>query len=89
MALSVERKAEIVKDFGTSENDTGSPEVVVSLLTHRIKQLTEHLKSNNNDKHTRFGMMKLISQRKRLLKYLKGTSQDRYSVLIKKLGLRR
>ncbi|MDG2348868.1 MAG: 30S ribosomal protein S15 [Gammaproteobacteria bacterium] len=82
-------KQKIIQESQREKNDTGSPEVVVSLLTHRIKQLTEHLKSNNNDKHTRFGMMKLISQRKRLLKYLKGTSQDRYSVLIKKLGLRR
>ena len=82
-------KQKIIKEAQLEKNDTGSPEVVISLLTHRIKQLTEHLKSNNNDNHSRFGMMKLISQRKRLLKYLKGNSQDRYSALIKKLGLRR
>lgn len=82
-------KQKIIEEAQTKKNDTGSPEVVISLLTNRIKQLTEHLKNNNNDNHTRFGMMKLISQRKRLLKYLKGSSQERYSALIKKLGLRR
>ena len=82
-------KQKIIKEAQLEKNDTGSPEVVISLLTHRIKQLTEHLKNNNNDNHSRFGMMKLISQRKRLLKYLKSTSQDRYLALIKKLGLRR
>ncbi len=82
-------KQKIIQEAQLEKNDTGSPEVVISLLTHRIKTLTEHLKNNNHDNHSRFGMMKLISQRKKLLKYLKSRSQDRYLSLIKKLGLRR
>lgn len=82
-------KQKIIEEAQLEKNDTGSPEVVISLLTQRIKTLTDHLKNNNNDKHSRFGMMKLISQRKRLLKYLKNSSQQRYLALIKKLGLRR
>jgi small subunit ribosomal protein S15 len=82
-------KQKIIEEMKQSENDTGSPEVVISILTHRIKSLTDHLKSNKQDFHSRYGMMKLISKRKRLLKYLKSKSTERYAALIKLLGLRR
>jgi small subunit ribosomal protein S15 len=78
MALSVERKAEIVKEFGASENDTGSPEVQVALLTANIEQL-----------HSRVGLLRMVSQRRKLLNYLRNKNTDRYATVIKKLGLRR
>lgn len=87
--MSAIDKQKIIDEMKVSENDTGSPEVVISILTHRIKSLTDHLKSNKQDFHSRYGMMKLISKRKRLLKYLKSKSTERYATLIKLLGLRR
>lgn len=87
--MSAIDKQKIIDEMKVSEKDTGSPEVVISILTHRIKSLTDHLKSNKQDFHSRYGMMKLISKRKRLLKYLKSKSTERYATLIKLLGLRR
>ena len=89
MALSVERTAEIVKDFGTSENDTGSPEVQVALLTANIEQLQSHFEEHAHDHHSRVGLLRMVSQRRKLLNYLRNKNPDRYTSTIKRLGLRR
>ncbi|ANF56068.1 30S ribosomal protein S15 [Halotalea alkalilenta] len=89
MALTAERKAEIVKEFGASENDTGSPEVQVALLTANIEGLQDHFKSNKQDHHSRRGLIRMVNQRRKLLDYLKGKSFERYQSLIQRLGLRR
>ena len=89
MALSTEKKAEIVKEFGASENDTGSPEVQVALLTANIEQLQAHFKGHAHDHHSRVGLLRMVSQRRKLLNYLRNKDADRYSAIIKKLGLRR
>lgn len=82
------KKEEIIKNFAKSEKDTGSTEVQVAILTERINHLTEHLKSNPADKHSRRGMMQLVGQRKGLLKYLEEVNIERYRDLKKKLNLR-
>ena len=87
--ISKERKAEIIKEYGRSEGDTGSPEVQVALLTERIRVLTEHLKVNQKDHHSRRGLLKMVGQRRRLLAYLKENDIDRYRSLIERLGLRK
>ena len=79
----------IVEEFGTHTSDTGSPEVQVAILTERINELTEHFKTHTNDHHSRRGLLKLVSQRRRLLNYLRGYDSGRYQTLIKRLGLRR
>ncbi len=89
MALSTAKKAEIVKDFGTSENDTGSPEVQVALLTANIETLQGHFKEHKHDHHSRVGLLRMVSQRRKLLNYLRSKNSDRYLQLIKRLGLRR
>jgi small subunit ribosomal protein S15 len=89
MALSVEKKAEIVAAYGRGQNDTGSPEVQVALLTNRINYLTGHFKTNAKDNHSRRGLLALVSQRRRLLDYLKRKDLTRYQDLIKRLGLRK
>ncbi|MDO5661229.1 MAG: 30S ribosomal protein S15 [Brachybacterium sp.] len=89
MALDSATKQDIIKEYATSEGDTGSPEVQVALLTHRITYLTEHLKEHKHDHHTRRGLMLLVGQRRRLLKYLQAIDIERYRSLIKRLGLRR
>ena len=89
MALSTEKKAEIVKEFGASENDTGSPEVQIALLTANIEQLQSHFKDHSHDHHSRVGLLRMVSQRRKLLNYLRNKDTDRYSAIIKKLGLRR
>ncbi len=86
---SKERKAEIIKEYGKSEGDTGSPEVQVALLTERIRNLTEHLKINQKDHHSRRGLLKMVGQRRNLLEYLKKNDIDRYRTLIERLGLRK
>ena len=86
---AVQTKSEIVKQFQRCENDTGSPEVQVAILTSRIKQLTEHLKQHKKDKHSRYGIMILVSRRRKLLDYLKRVNVASYKQLIEKLGLRR
>ncbi|GAA7291680.1 30S ribosomal protein S15 [Helicobacter pylori] len=88
MALNLEKKQEIIKTFATKENDTGSCEVQVALLNERIKLLTEHLKANPKDHSSRLGLLKLVAQRRNLLKYIKRTNHARYVVLIEKLGIK-
>jgi len=89
MSITVERKAELIKEFATVEGDTGSPEVQVSILSERITNLTEHLKTHKKDHHSRRGLLMMVGQRRRLLDYLKGKKVARYEDLIKRLGLRR
>ena len=89
MALTVEQKAQIVKDFQRKEGDTGSSEVQVALLTFRINDLTPHFKANPKDHHSRRGLLKMVSQRRRLLSYLRRTQPDTYRTLITRLGLRK
>ncbi|MCT8992007.1 30S ribosomal protein S15 [Chelativorans sp. SCAU2101] len=89
MSITAERKQEILKEFATAKGDTGSPEVQVALLTERIKNLTEHFKDHQKDNHSRRGLLKLVSQRRRLLDYLKRKDESRYQTLIERLGLRR
>ncbi|HIP59541.1 MAG TPA: 30S ribosomal protein S15 [Campylobacterales bacterium] len=88
MALDTAKKSEIIKEFSRGENDTGSPEVQVALITNRITYLTEHLKINKKDHSSRLGLLKLVGQRKRLLRYLKSKDFARYTEVIKTLGLR-
>lgn len=87
--ISKEKKQEIINAFGRNANDTGSPEVQIALLTERITELTEHLKNNNKDHHSRRGLFKMIGQRKGLLVYLKKTNLEGYRELIARLGLRK
>ncbi len=87
--ISTEQKQQIVKDYQKSEGDTGSPEVQVALLTARIKDLTEHFKVHKHDFHSRRGLLRLVSQRRKLLDYLKGKDIEGYRSLISRLGLRR
>ena len=87
--ISKEKKTEIITKFARTEGDTGSPEVQVAVLTARIAELTEHLKANPKDHHSRRGMLKMIGKRRGLLDYLKDKDIERYRELIKKLGLRK
>jgi small subunit ribosomal protein S15 len=89
MTLTAGAKREIVQRFGKSEQDTGSTEVQIALLTARINHLTEHLREHKKDHHSRRGLLMLVGQRRRLLKYLQKTNLDRYRELIRELGLRR
>lgn len=89
MALSQERKRQIIEEFKIHENDTGSPEVQVAILTERINELNEHLREHKKDHHSRRGLLKMVGQRRNLLNYLKNKDIKRYRRLIEKLGLRR
>jgi len=89
VALSAEKKNEIIQAFRTHETDTGSPEVQIALLTERINQLTEHLKSFKKDHHSRRGLLKMVGQRRALLNYLRDRDFDRYRAILEKLGLRK
>ncbi|HFB98596.1 MAG TPA: 30S ribosomal protein S15 [Bryobacterales bacterium] len=89
MALTSDKKAEIVKEFQRSATDTGSPEVQVALLTARIKDLTPHFEQHKHDHHSRRGLLKMVNQRRKLLDYLKRKDEQRYQELIARLGLRR
>ena len=89
MALTTEQKKEILAEYGLHETDTGSPEAQIALLTQRIRQLTEHLKTHKHDHHSRRGLLLLVGRRKGLLKYLAERNMDRYRDLIGRLGLRR
>jgi len=89
MSATANEKAKIVGEFKTAANDTGSPEVQVALLSSRIAMLTEHFKVHAKDHHSRRGLLKLVSQRRKLLDYLKGKSVDRYRSLIERLGIRK
>ena len=87
--ISKEKKAEIIKAYGRTPEDTGSPEVQVAILTERITELTEHLKNNPKDHHSRRGLFKMVGQRRGLLDYLKKTNLDSYRELIEKLNIRK
>jgi small subunit ribosomal protein S15 len=89
MSLTVERKQQLIKDNATKPGDTGSPEVQIALLTERINQLTEHFKTHKKDNHSRRGLLKMVSQRRRLLDYVKRKDEGRYKRVIDKLGIRR
>ena len=87
-SISKEQVAELIKEYGKNEKDSGSPEVQVAILSVRIRNLTEHLKVHKKDFHTRTGLLKLIGKRRRLLSYIKNNDIDNYRQLIKKLGIR-
>jgi small subunit ribosomal protein S15 len=89
MSVTVERKKEVISQYAKSERDTGSPDVQVAVLSERIANLTEHFKTHVKDNHSRRGLIKMVSQRRRLLDYIKATDQSRYEALIQRLGLRR
>ena len=89
MALTTEQKAEILKEHGQKEGDTGSPEVQIALLSANINGLQDHFKTNKQDHHSRRGLIRMVNQRRKLLDYLKRKNADRYLELIQRLGLRR
>ena len=89
MSITAERKAELIKEHARGNADTGSPEVQIAVLTERIVNLTEHFKSHKKDNHSHRGLLKMVSQRRRLLDYLKAKDEGRYKDVVKKLGLRR
>jgi small subunit ribosomal protein S15 len=89
VSVDAATKKRIISEYATNDGDTGSPEVQVALLTHRIKNLTEHLKSHKHDHHTRRGLLLLVGQRRRLLNYLQKNDIARYRSLVERLGLRR
>lgn len=87
--LTKEKKAEIMKEYATKEGDTGSPEVQIAILTYRINDLNEHFKVHPKDNHSRRGLLKMVGQRRNLLRYLRDTDIERYRTLIARLGLRK
>jgi small subunit ribosomal protein S15 len=89
MTITAEKKQEVIKDNAREEGDTGSPEVQVAILTERIRNLTEHFKSNHKDNHSRRGLLMMVNKRRTLLAYLKAKDVERYNALIQKLGLRK
>ena len=89
MTISVERKEQVAKEYQTHDKDTGSPEVQIAILTERITELTEHLKSHKKDHSSRRGLLKLVGRRSSLLKYLMGVDRERYQKIIARLGLRK
>jgi small subunit ribosomal protein S15 len=89
MSITAERKQALITEFAVKPGDTGSPEVQVAILSHRIANLTEHFKTNVKDNHSRVGLLRLVNQRRSLLDWLKRTDASRYETLIGKLGLRR
>ncbi len=89
MSITPEEKARVMKEFGTKDGDTGSPEVQVAILTSRINTLTDHFKSHKKDNHSRRGLLKMVSQRRKLLDYVKAKDEPRYKDLITRLNIRR
>lgn len=89
MALSVAEKAKVVDGYRRSENDTGSPEVQVALLTERIRGLTDHFREHKHDHHSRQGLLRMVNRRRKLLNYLRAVDPERYRELIRRLGLRK
>jgi small subunit ribosomal protein S15 len=89
MSITAERKAQVIKDYAREENDTGSPEVQVAILTDRINTLTEHFKTHAKDNHSRRGLLMMVNKRRSLLDYLKREDAQRYTDLIGRLGLRK
>lgn len=89
MSIAPDRKQELIKEYATAKGDTGSPEVQVAILTERIRNLTEHFKVHGKDNHSRRGLLKMVSQRRRLLDYVKSRNEARYLEIIERLGIRR
>ncbi len=89
MSITPARKEELIKEYATKDGDTGSPEVQVAILTERIANLTEHFKDHKKDNHSRRGLLKMVSQRRKLLDYVKDRDEPRYRELIQRLGIRR
>ncbi len=89
MSITVQKKTELIKEFQRKKEDTGSPEVQIAVLTERINNLTEHLKTHKKDFHSRYGLLKLVSRRRKLLDYLNRKNPEAYSQLIKKTNIRR
>ncbi len=89
MPLSKEAKQQIIREYGRSPQDTGSPEVQIAILTHRINQLTEHLKAHKHDEHSRRGLLRMVGKRRRHLTYLSRTDPERYKEVVRRLGLRK
>jgi small subunit ribosomal protein S15 len=89
MSLSTAKKADVIKSYAKKSGDTGSPEVQVALLSERINSLTDHFKTHVKDNHSRRGLLKLVSQRRQILDYLRGANEGRYKELIERLGIRR
>ena len=89
MSITAVRKQEVIKEYATGAADTGSPEVQVAILTERIKNLTDHFQTHKKDNHSRRGLLKMVSQRRQLLDYLKRTNEGRYKTIIEKLNIRR
>jgi small subunit ribosomal protein S15 len=89
MSIAAERKQALIKEYAVKSDDTGSPEVQVAILTERIKNLTDHFQTHKKDNHSRRGLLKLVSQRRGLLDYLKSKNDERYRTLIERLGIRR
>ena len=89
MSIDTKTKQDLIKKFATKENDTGSPEVQVAILTTRITNLSEHFKTHKKDNHSRRGLLKLVSQRRKILDYVKSKDENRYKTLIEQLGIRR
>jgi small subunit ribosomal protein S15 len=89
MSITAVRKQEVIENYATAQGDTGSPEVQVAILSERIRNLTEHLKTHKKDFHSRRGLLMMVGQRRRLLDYLKGKEAARYERLVERLGLRR
>jgi small subunit ribosomal protein S15 len=89
MSITAERKETLLKEYAVKDGDTGSPEVQVAVLTERINNLTEHFKEHKKDNHSRRGLLKMVSHRRKLLDYVKGKDEERYQSLISRLGLRR
>ncbi len=89
MSITAERKQEIISEYATKTGDTGSPEVQIAILTTRITNLTDHFKTHAKDNHSRRGLLKMVSQRRQLLDYVKGKDEPRYKSIIERLGIRR
>ena len=89
MSITAERKQELIKEFATKEGDTGSPEVQIAILTERITNLTEHFKGHKHDNHSRRGLLKMVSQRRKLLDYARSKDEERYQTLLKRLNIRK
>jgi small subunit ribosomal protein S15 len=89
MSITQERKTALIKEFSRGDSDTGSPDIQVAILTERITNLTEHFKTHKKDNHSRRGLLKMVSQRRRLLDYIKRKEEQRYKDLIARLGIRR
>ncbi len=89
MSITAEQKAKLIKENATKDGDTGSPEVQIAILTHRINHLTEHFKSHKKDNHSRRGLLKMVSLRRQLLDYVKGKDVSRYQTILERNGIRR